>query len=51
MAADVLKNEDGTIKLMRFKGITGYLYGVDELNKICNIYGNGKGATGGRSIT
>ncbi len=51
VAADVLKNEDGTSKLMRFKGITGYLYGVDELNKICNIYGNGKGATGGRSIT
>ena len=51
VAADVLKNEDGTTKLMRFKGITGYLYGVDELNKICNIYGNGKGATGGRSIT
>ena len=51
VAADVLKNNDGTTKIMKFKGITGYLYGVDELNKACNIYGSGKGATGGRSIT
>ena len=36
---------------MVFKGLTGYLYGTDELNKVCSVYGNGKGATGGRSIT
>ena len=29
----------------------GYTNGVNELNKICEIYGKGKGATGGRSIT
>lgn len=51
VAADVLKNEDGTTKKMYFKGITGYLYGVNELNRVCSVYGNGKGATGGRSIT
>ncbi len=34
-----------------FSGITGYLYGVDELNNICDVYGHGKGATGGKSLT
>lgn len=33
------------------KGITGYLHSVDELNNICNIYGKGRGATKGRSLT
>ena len=47
---DVLK-ENNVTKKMLFRGITGYLYGVDELNKICSIYGNGTGATGGRSVT
>ncbi len=35
-------------KKMTFRGITGYLYGVDELNKVCSIYGKGNGA---RSLT
>ena len=47
---DVLKENNAT-KKMTFKGITGYLYGVDELNKICSIYGKGTGATGARSVT
>ena len=51
VAADVLKNEDSTTKKMIFRGITGYTYGVDEINKVCSVYGKGKGATGGRSIT
>ena len=36
---------------LQLKGITGYLHGVDELNNACNVYGQGKGATGGRSLT
>ena len=47
---DVLK-ENNVTKKLAFRGITGYLYGRDELNKICNIYGQGNGATGARSIT
>ena len=47
---DVLKENNAT-KKMTFKGITGYLYGVDELNKVCSIYGKGNGATGARSLT
>ena len=50
IADDVLKENNAT-KKMTFKGITGYLYGVDELNKVCNIYGKGSGATGARSLT
>ena len=36
---------------LRIQGITGYLHGIDELNNACNVYGQGKGATGGRSLT
>ena len=36
---------------LQLQGITGYLDGVDELNNACNVYGQGKGATGGRSLT
>ena len=50
VAADVLKNNDNSTKKFTLRGITGYLHGVDELNNICNVYGQGKGATGGRSI-
>ena len=32
------------------KGQAGYENGVEELNKICSIYGNGKGAVSARSI-
>ena len=31
-------------------GRAGYIYGEGELNKICSIYGNGKGAVTARSI-
>ncbi len=47
---DVLKENNAT-KKMTFRGITGYLYGVDELNKVCSVYGKGNGATGARSVT
>lgn len=47
---DVLKENNATKKMI-FEGIAGYLYGVDELNKVCSIYGKGNGATGARSIT
>ena len=47
---DVLKENNAT-KKMTFRGITGYLYGVDELNNVCSIYGKGNGATGARSLT
>ena len=50
VAADVIKNSDNSTKKFKVMGITGYLYGVEELNKICNVYGKGKGATGARSI-
>ena len=36
---------------LQLKGITGYLHGIDELNNACNVYGQGKGATGARSLT
>jgi len=32
-------------------GLTGYAYGVEELNAVCSIYGTGKGAEGAKSIT
>lgn len=50
IADDVLK-ENNAPKQLILGGITGYLYGIDELNKVCNIYGKGKGATGARSVT
>ena len=33
------------------KGRDGYANGIDELNKICSLYGQGKYSTGARSIT
>ena len=36
---------------LTLRGITGYCNGIKELNYICNVYGQGKGATGGQSIT
>ena len=50
VAADVIKNTNSSAKKFIVRGITGYLNGVNELNKICQVYGNGKGATGARSI-
>ncbi len=31
--------------------LTGYENGIEELNTICDLYGHGKGATGGRMLT
>ena len=50
VAADVLKNTDNSTQKLVLRGITGYLNGVEELNKVCQVYGKGKGATGARSI-
>ena len=50
ISSDVLKEENGAMKKLYLKGITGFLYGSDEIDKICSIYGKGKGATGGRGI-
>ena len=33
------------------EGIKEYENGIEELNKICDLYGHGKGATGGRMLT
>ena len=33
------------------KGQEGYVNGIEELNKICSIYGNGKGAVSARSVS
>ncbi len=32
------------------RGIAGYNYGEQELNKVCSIFGSGYGATGARSV-
>ena len=32
------------------RGIAGYNYGESELNKVCSVFGSGKGATGARSV-
>ncbi|MCI9063070.1 MAG: hypothetical protein HFJ17_00440 [Clostridia bacterium] len=54
----VLGVEQGEIKLISadniggcyLRGQTATMYGVDELNNICSIYGEGKGATRARCI-
>ena len=59
----VLSIEDGCVNLVSetpiktynnlnyyLFGITGYNYGIEELNNICSIYGHGKGAKTARSI-
>ena len=48
---DLLIFANNKVNDLQLKGITGYLHGVDELNNACNVYGQGKGATGGRSLT
>jgi len=40
----------GVRKAYNLKGQEGYENGVDELNNICSIYGNGRGAIEARSI-
>ena len=51
ISADVVKTESTSDGDLYFKGETAYEWGIDELNDICGIYGNGKGASGARSIT
>lgn len=48
---DLLIFANNKVSDLRLQGITGYLHGVEELNNVCNVYGHGKGATGGRSLT
>ena len=40
----------GVRQAYNLKGQEGYANGVNELNNICSIYGNGKGAIGARSV-
>lgn len=55
----VLGIEDGKLRLisensvgnLSLRGAKGYIYGIDELNAICTIYGNGKGAESSKSVT
>ena len=55
----VLGVENGKLKLiaektignLSLRGQKGYIYGIDELNAISSIYGNGKGAETAKSIT
>lgn len=55
----VLGVDEGSLKLISensvgnlvLKGKKGYIYGIDELNAISFIYGQGKGAKSARSIT
>ena len=55
----VLGVENGKLKLIAEKSIgnlslrgqKGYIYGIDELNAISSIYGNGKGAESAKSVT
>ena len=55
VAANVIYATDSTDgntdQAYRLSGQAGYQYGVDELKKICEIFGHGNGATGARSIT
>ena len=54
VAANVIYATDSidgdTDQAYRLSGQAGYQYGVDELKKICEIFGHGNGATGARSI-
>ena len=48
VSSDVVKTAEN--KSFIIKGATAYQYGINELDKICEIFGNGYGATGARSI-
>ena len=37
-------------KDFNLRGIAGYVYGEQELNKVCSVFGSGYGATGARSV-
>ena len=46
-----LMAENPTVNKVNLKGKNGYKNAVTVLNKVGDVYGHGKGATGGRSIT
>ncbi len=49
VSANIVQTIDN--KGFYLRGQTGYEWGIKELNDICAIYGQGKGANGARSIT
>lgn len=49
ISADIVRTTNN--KLFSLRGLTGYEWGIKELNDICAIYGEGKGASEARSIT
>ncbi len=50
ISAEVVKTESSSNGYFYLRGQTGAEWGVKELNDICAIYGEGKGANGARSI-
>ena len=48
ISADLVKTTNNSDFYLR--GIAGYNYGEQELNKVCSIFGSGYGATGARSV-
>ena len=48
ISTDPIKTTDNNDFALR--GIAGYIYGIEELNKICSLFGKGYGATGARSV-
>ena len=48
ISADPVKSTDN--KGFYLRGIAGYNYGEQELNKVCSVFGSGYGATGARSV-
>ena len=55
ISADIIGSDNGAdsseIGKYLIRGKDGYQYGISELNAISTIYGQGKGATGAKSIT
>ena len=48
ISADPVKTTGNVSFYLR--GIAGYNYGEQELNKVCSVFGSGYGATGARSV-
>ena len=48
ISADLVKDKNGSNFGLR--GIAGYIYGVEELNKVCSVFGYGYGANYSRSV-
>ena len=46
----VKKSVGGSFGTYRIYGKKGYKSGVNELNKMCSVFGHGNGATGARSV-